>query len=125
MGLGILKDKAHTAVTKALREGTIQRPNNCIDCGVVCKPYAHHEDYDKWLEVDWLCSKCHPKRHKRSKEYNEVPCFSGVITDIEQRSVLAAKRMIFAENTTSPLPYRLPPPLLHIETPPIGEGRGL
>jgi hypothetical protein len=25
---------------------------------------AHHEDYDKPLEVVWLCQPCHKQRHK-------------------------------------------------------------
>lgn len=34
----------------------------CRDCGSE-KSEAHHEDYDKPLEVIWLCRDCHLKLH--------------------------------------------------------------
>lgn len=65
MNSGYLKDIAHQAITKALRTGELQRPDNCATCGKFCKPYAHHEDDDKPLDVKWLCSRCHADRHKQ------------------------------------------------------------
>jgi ribosomal protein S27AE len=38
----------------------------CIRCGEA-KSVAHHEDYDKPLEVMWLCQPCHKQRHKELK----------------------------------------------------------
>jgi ribosomal protein S27AE len=65
-----LEDKrrysAHGAVAKALRAGTMVR-DSCIRCGD-SKSVAHHEDYDKPLEVMWLCQPCHKQRHKELKE---------------------------------------------------------
>lgn len=37
----------------------LERPENCQNCGSECKPDAHHEDYDKPLDVIWLCVRCH------------------------------------------------------------------
>jgi len=34
----------------------------CSKCGKP-KAEAHHEDYDKPLEVIWLCSSCHRRKH--------------------------------------------------------------
>jgi len=44
-----------------LLRGKIER-KPCENCG---DPVAqmHHEDYDKPLEVRWLCRKCHVKHH--------------------------------------------------------------
>jgi ribosomal protein S27AE len=39
----------------------------CIRCGNE-KSLAHHEDYDKPLDVMWLCQPCHKQRHKELKE---------------------------------------------------------
>jgi ribosomal protein S27AE len=35
----------------------------CVRCGAT-KSLAHHEDYDKPLDVMWLCQPCHKQRHK-------------------------------------------------------------
>lgn len=54
--------KCHNAVTRAIRSGTLIR-KPCVKCGNE-KSLAHHEDYDKPLEVVWLCQPCHKQRHK-------------------------------------------------------------
>ena len=43
----------------ALRRGAIVRPASCSVCGVACKPQAHHRDYSKPLDVQWMCFRCH------------------------------------------------------------------
>lgn len=53
--------KARRQVGKAIREGRLNRLP-CATCGNI-KSEAHHEDYDKPLEVDWLCKKCHAGIH--------------------------------------------------------------
>jgi len=57
---------AHNAVTRAVRKGTLVRCP-CVRCGKV-KSLAHHEDYDKPLEVMWLCQTCHKQRHKELRK---------------------------------------------------------
>jgi len=56
---------AHSAVARAIRSGLLVRMP-CIRCGKE-KSEAHHEDYDKPLEVMWLCTPCHKQRHKELK----------------------------------------------------------
>lgn len=57
---------AHNAVAKAIRNGILVRLP-CIRCGET-KSLAHHEDYDKPLDVMWLCQPCHKQRHKELRE---------------------------------------------------------
>jgi aldehyde:ferredoxin oxidoreductase len=57
------KNLAHKAVARAIEKGTIVRPDNCSRCFVICVPHAHHFDYDKPLEVIWLCASCHGLEH--------------------------------------------------------------
>jgi hypothetical protein len=57
---------AHNQVAKAIRNGSLVR-QPCIRCEET-KSVAHHEDYDKPLEVVWLCQPCHKQRHKEINE---------------------------------------------------------
>lgn len=60
------KDKrimqCHNKVSRALKVGIIAR-KRCERCGDE-KSLAHHESYDRPLEVNWLCQPCHKLRHK-------------------------------------------------------------
>lgn len=55
--------KANTAVSNAVRDGRLIRPNHCDKCGTSCKPSGHHDDYSKPLNVRWLCLSCHKEFH--------------------------------------------------------------
>lgn len=57
---------AHSIVSYAIKKGKLVRLP-CVRCGNK-KSVAHHEDYDKPLEVMWLCQPCHKQRHKELKE---------------------------------------------------------
>ena len=58
------KRAAQVKVGNAIRDGKLIRPDICENCGVTGKKIqAHHEDYDKPLDVNWLCIPCHRKRH--------------------------------------------------------------
>jgi hypothetical protein len=66
------KESAKRAVARALRSGELVRPDKCQRCGVE-RPkgldgraliQAHHEDYGRPLDVQWLCVKCHAKAHR-------------------------------------------------------------
>lgn len=56
------RSKAHNAVARAIKSGDLVRLN-CFRCGSE-KTVAHHEDYDKPLDVVWLCQPCHKQRHQ-------------------------------------------------------------
>lgn len=55
---------ANSAVSNAVRDGRITKPDKCSECSAP-KPQAHHPDYSKPLEVVWLCRSCHLKHHKK------------------------------------------------------------
>ncbi|MBW1812174.1 MAG: hypothetical protein JRJ39_00500 [Deltaproteobacteria bacterium] len=48
--------RAQNKLNNAIRDGKIQR-QPCRICGKVA--HGHHPDYDKPLDVDWLCAKHH------------------------------------------------------------------
>jgi len=60
------KDKkyAHAIANRAIKAGILIRPDHCENCFKKCKPVAHHENYKKQLEVDFICRTCHSARHK-------------------------------------------------------------
>ena len=51
--------KAQTALNNAVRDERIVKLSRCSDCGATAKLHAHHEDYSKPLDVQWLCVPCH------------------------------------------------------------------
>jgi hypothetical protein len=59
-----VEQKARKLVHYAVKNGTIQRPENCSRCQKECKPEGHHPDYSKPLDVVWLCKSCHVEEHK-------------------------------------------------------------
>ena len=56
---------ARQSVAYALSKGRIKKAEKCEDCGSETKLQAHHNDYLKPLEVQWLCQKCHAIRHRK------------------------------------------------------------
>jgi len=58
---------AHIKVGNAIRSGRLVRPESCEICSKNCRPEAHHCDYGKPLDVQWLCKTCHADWHKANK----------------------------------------------------------
>lgn len=54
--------KAHWTVSNAIRDGRLHR-QPCEKCGSE-RSDAHHADYSKPLEVQWLCRKHHGEQHR-------------------------------------------------------------
>lgn len=66
------KVRAHWKVREAVLTGKLIRPIHCEACGRgVDRIEAAHHDYDKPLDVRWLCPMCHhgwdAERHRREK----------------------------------------------------------
>jgi len=59
------KQKFYAKYERAIKSGKLVRPDRCEDCGKKAdRIEGHHEDYDKPLQVAWLCPLCHGKRHR-------------------------------------------------------------
>jgi hypothetical protein len=54
---------AHNAVARAIRAGSIEKQPCCV-CGSDAS-LAHHESYDRPLDVVWYCQIHHKERHKQ------------------------------------------------------------
>jgi hypothetical protein len=68
-----LKKKAHQAVAYAIQtKRLIRQP--CERCNTTQNVVAHHEDYNKPLDVMWLCKQHHKERHMEiDKENKDKP----------------------------------------------------
>lgn len=74
------KHNARMLLHYHLRVGKMTKPDCCQKCGKG-EVQAHHHDYLKPLEVDWLCIKCHAIEHMDKSWDNDwaggVPWFQG------------------------------------------------
>jgi len=77
--------RAQNLAEVALRKGILEKSSACEACGDSgcmkdgrSKVQAHHDDYNKPLDVRWLCQKCHHVWHiknkaKRKEAQKELP----------------------------------------------------
>lgn len=59
------KQQAHRKVYRAVMSGCLIRPTICSRCQKSKPLHAHHRDYSKPLQVQWLCYRCHKVAHNR------------------------------------------------------------
>lgn len=57
--------RANRKVASAIKKGQLER-KPCEVCGSE-NAEAHHDDYNKPLDVRWLCPKCHTEWHRNNK----------------------------------------------------------
>ena len=57
------KVKARNIIYRAIVKGEINKPTVCSLCGHDGIINGHHRDYNKPLEVIWLCTHCHHNVH--------------------------------------------------------------
>lgn len=63
------KRSAQLMLNMAVRDGKINKPENCSCCGLWYpsrKIHGHHHDYADPFNVTWLCYKCHAAMHYQS-----------------------------------------------------------
>ena len=59
------KVAARKILQNAVLAGIVLRPEYCQGCGQVgVQLEAHHEDYDKPMDVIWMCVRCHKDEHR-------------------------------------------------------------
>lgn len=64
-----IKERAHAETRRAKARGDIVVPDACDRCGCTePRLEAHHADYLKPLEVDFLCGSCHVSWHNKHGE---------------------------------------------------------
>lgn len=73
-------DHAQNVLEKAIQKGIVKRKYVCECCGASYEfkngrtaIQAHHCDYNKPLDVMWLCQKCHHEWHKNHKAKEVMP----------------------------------------------------
>ena len=59
-----IKWRAYSIVRDALRDGRLIRPTICSECGNGPPIEGHHHNYNKPLDVNWLCRPCHRNKHR-------------------------------------------------------------
>lgn len=72
------KLRAHNAVNKAIASGNLKPWEGCAiqDC-IDTKIEAHHPDYDRPLDVVWLCGTHHKMLHKEFRSSERVRVISA------------------------------------------------
>jgi len=64
------KQKARHRLNYAIERGKILKPKECSCCDRITPSrnlHGHHADYDKPLQVEWLCAGCHGERTRGSR----------------------------------------------------------
>lgn len=62
----VFDKNAENLVQKAVKRGALIR-KPCESCGSEDCVHGHHDDYNKPLDVRWLCQKCHFEWHKHNR----------------------------------------------------------
>lgn len=80
-----VKDHAHAALRRAVKNGILLRPQRCQWCLYFYdKIEAHHVDYAQPLRVLWLCKTCHALCHMKEKAVGTEKEIATFISNTKQ-----------------------------------------
>jgi len=65
---GCDRQRVYMLVKEAVKNGDLIKPEICSNCPSKKQIEAHHTDYNKPLEVTWLCKKCHCEESVYAKQ---------------------------------------------------------
>lgn len=63
------RERARDRLRTAVYQGRVAKPLACQACSEPTPKQclaAHHADYSRPFDVEWLCTRCHGLRHRRS-----------------------------------------------------------
>lgn len=96
------KKIAHRKVRNAIKRGDLERPSVCSRCGEEPKKakggramiHAHHHDYQRPLDVEWICARCHREETPLPKNPG-APARgeSNGQSKLSEKDVIAARRL--------------------------------
>lgn len=75
-----LRRRARRAVRVAVRRGLLAR-SACQRCGAT-PAQAHHPDYARPLDVEWLCVPCHADAHHGAPAGNGEPALAELVRSL-------------------------------------------
>ena len=82
--------EARWRTSKAIRNGDLVR-QPCEVCGTTRNINAHHDDYEKPLEVRWLCASHHVRHHRPRKIPRKVEVIPPGITKRQRRYIVTGR----------------------------------
>lgn len=68
---------ARVLTARAIRKKRLMKPTTCEMCGkqpLVKRLHAHHNEYDRWWDVTWLCGHCHKAVHLKGMNVHCQRC---------------------------------------------------
>lgn len=89
------RDRARQLAQRAIDAGRLVR-QPCVKCGA-SPAQAHHHDYDKPLDVEWLCRPCHAEAHRSeaAKARREAKVTRGEFPPIDVTCSVCGGTFIF------------------------------
>jgi len=66
--------KVRAMVSRAVKKGIITKPSHCEICNCNHRRIeAHHLNYNRPLDIEWLCSSCHKGLHGVIDSFKNIP----------------------------------------------------